>query len=84
MEAKIGMVVRSVAGHDKGRFLVITNIGGDFAMICDGHERKLDRPKKKRLKHLRVTNTVIDTDNLTDKKLRTILREYAEGKFPEL
>ena len=53
-------------------------------MICDGHERKLERPKKKRLKHLRVTNTVIDTDNLTDKKLRTILREYAEGKFPEL
>ena len=76
MEAKIGMVVRSVAGHDKGRYLVITAVEGDFAHICDGKERKLETPKKKRLKHLGFTNTVIDVSNLTDRKLRTILREY--------
>ncbi len=76
MEAKLGMIVRSAAGHDKGNFLVITAVEGDFAFIADGKERKLESPKKKRLKHLRFTNTVIDTDNLTDKGLRKIIADY--------
>ncbi|MBQ8825987.1 MAG: KOW domain-containing RNA-binding protein [Oscillospiraceae bacterium] len=76
MEAKLGMVVRSIAGHDKGRFLVITAADDDFAYLADGKERKLASPKKKRLKHVRFTNTVIDTGNLTDKGLRQFLAEY--------
>lgn len=79
MEPSKGMIVKSIAGHDMNRFHVIWDIKGDFAYICDGHERKLEKPKKKRLKHLRVTNTVIELSDLTDKKLRTILREYTEG-----
>ena len=76
MEAKIGMIVRSAAGHDRGNFLVITAVEGDFAFIADGKERKLEKPKKKRLKHLKLTNTVIDTDNLTDKGLRKIISSF--------
>lgn len=83
MEAKIGMIAKSNAGHDSGKFHVITALDGDFAYICDGKERKLSSPKKKRLKHLKFTNTVIETGSLTDKRLRTILREYTEGLFPE-
>lgn len=82
MEAKLGMVVRSAAGRDKGKFLVITAIDGDFAFIADGKERKLASPKKKRLKHLRFTSTVIDTDNLTDKGLRRFIAEYSAGRNP--
>lgn len=73
------MVVRSAAGHDRGNFLVITAVEGDFAYIADGKERKLASPKKKRLKHLRLTNTAIDTDDLTDKKLRRFIAEYTAG-----
>lgn len=80
MEAKIGTVVRSAAGHDKGRFMVITALEGDFAYVADGKERKLSKPKKKRFKHISVTKTVIKTDNLTDKGLRTALREYTEER----
>ncbi|MGN0600976.1 MAG: hypothetical protein ACI4YB_08030 [Oscillospiraceae bacterium] len=82
MEAKIGMIVRSAAGHDKGNFLVITAVEGDFAFIADGKERKLQKPKKKRLKHLKLTNTVIDTDNLTDKGLRKIINSFPETQDP--
>lgn len=82
MEAKIGMIVRSAAGHDKGNFLVITAVEGDFAFIADGKERKLQKPKKKRLKHLKLTNTVIDTDNLTDKGLRKIISSFPEAQDP--
>ena len=82
MEAKIGMIVRSAAGHDRGNFLVITAVEGDFAFIADGKERKLVKPKKKRLKHLKLTNTVIDTDNLTDKGLRKIISSFPETQDP--
>ncbi|MGN0604667.1 MAG: hypothetical protein ACI4I2_11895 [Oscillospiraceae bacterium] len=82
MEAKIGMIVRSAAGHDRGNFLVITAVEGDFAFVADGKERKLQKPKKKRLKHLKLTNTVIDTDNLTDKGLRKIISAFPETQDP--
>lgn len=82
MEAENGKVVRVIAGHDKGLVMMITAVEGDFAYIADGKTRKLQKPKKKRLKHLRFTNTVINTDSLTDKKLRKIIGEYA-GKSTE-
>ena len=79
MEAKTGMIVRSAAGRDKGQFMVILSIEGDFAYVANGGERKLDKPKKKRLKHIRVTNTVVSADDMTtDKGLKRKLREYAE------
>ncbi|MGN0696822.1 MAG: hypothetical protein ACI4J5_08680 [Oscillospiraceae bacterium] len=76
MEAVNGRIVRVIAGHDKNLFMIITAVEGDFAFLCDGKSRKLAKPKKKRLKHLRFTNTVIDTDGLTDKKLRRVIGEY--------
>lgn len=76
MKAENGRIVRVIAGHDKDLFMVITAVEGDFAYISDGKSRKLDKPKKKRLKHLRFTNTVINTDGLTDKQLRRFIGEY--------
>lgn len=76
MEAVNGRIVRVIAGHDKNLFMIITAVEGDFAFLCDGKSRKLAKPKKKRLKHLRFTNTVIDTNGLTDKKLRRVIGEY--------
>lgn len=76
MEAVNGRIVKVIAGHDKDLFMVITAVEGDFVFLSDGKTRKLDKPKKKRLKHLRFTNTVIDTADLTDKKLRRVIGEY--------
>ncbi len=83
MEARPGMVVRSAAGHDQGNFLVITAVEGDFAYIADGKERKLSKPKKKRLKHLRLTNTVMDMNGLTDKTLKKYIAEYTAARVKE-
>lgn len=78
MEAKIGLIVRSAAGRDKGKFMVILSLDGDFAYIADGGERRLAKPKKKRLKHIKLTGSAADMNNLTDKKLRKLLRGFAE------
>ncbi|MGN0642633.1 MAG: hypothetical protein ACI4JJ_05750 [Huintestinicola sp.] len=78
MDVICGMIVRSGAGRDKGKFLVVVAADEEFAYLADGKERRLERPKKKRLKHVKPTNTVIDTSSLTDKKLRSVIREFTE------
>lgn len=87
MEAKKGMIVRSKAGHDKGRFMMITAAEGDFVLLADGKERKLSHPKRKRLKHIEPTNTLLteqDLKNITDKRLRAITRGILEKDTEEV
>lgn len=78
MEAENGKVVKVIAGHDKNLFMVITAVENGYVYLADGKERKLDAPKKKNIKHVRLTNTVIDLNDLTDKKLRKIIGEYTD------
>ncbi len=55
----IGRIVKSKAGRDKGRvFVVFEKINGDHVAIVDGSLRKVDKPKKKRIKHLAKTNII--------------------------
>lgn len=59
-EITIGQVVKSRAGRDKGRvFLVLDIIDDQYVLIVDGDLRKLEKPKKKKIKHLMVYNTII-------------------------
>ncbi len=51
----IGRVAESRAGRDKGRsFLVVGVQDAEYIFVADGCLRKLDRPKKKKRKHLRL------------------------------
>ncbi len=48
-----GRLARSKAGRDAGRLCVVVEVlDEDFVLTCDGRLRTLDRPKKKRKKHL--------------------------------
>ncbi|SHH54349.1 KOW domain-containing RNA-binding protein [Clostridium grantii] len=54
-EDYIGRVVYSKAGRDSGRFFLIINvIDHNFVNIADGDLRKIENPKKKKLKHLSI------------------------------
>lgn len=54
----VGQVVKSRAGRDKGNiFLVLSIIDEEYVLIVDGNLRKLDKPKKKKAKHLTIYNT---------------------------
>lgn len=51
-----GSVVRSKAGRDEGRYFIVLSIeDGEFARVADGDLRKAEKPKRKRIKHLYVT-----------------------------
>lgn len=79
MDVKKGMIVKAIAGRDKDKFFAVKDVDSSYAYIVNGKSRKYDTPKKKSLKHLRITNTVIDMDGITDKKLRRILNEYSQN-----
>lgn len=81
MELKKGTVVYSLAGHDKGDYQVIIDYDDKYAKVCDGKYRPLERPKKKKLIHMKLTNTVVDESLLmTNKSIRNILKPFNEGK----
>lgn len=50
---KIGQVVTSSQGRDAGRLFLVTGIvDAQYVLLADGVLRKIDKPKKKKLKHL--------------------------------
>lgn len=78
-ELKVGSVVRSISGRDKGFFTVV-KIDRRFAYLADGRSRLLEKPKRKNPKHLRVTNTVFDPMRMkTNKKLKQALWPFNYG-----
>lgn len=79
MELKIGRVVYSRAGRDKGEFLVITGQADEFLLVCNGKDRPLERPKKKNYKHVGLTNTVLDSGSMsTNRSLRRALNKFSQ------
>ena len=71
-----GMVVISRAGRDSGKPLAVMEVRDGFVFVCDGKERPLENPKKKNPKHLAATKKTIQLENITNRKLRTVLREH--------
>ena len=76
----IGQIVCSKRGRDKGYFLVVVEETENYVLVCDGKERPLDRPKKKNVKHLSFTSTVLQAQCFrTDKQLRKSLAIYRDS-----
>jgi len=76
-----GNVVYSTAGRDKHKFYAVVGLERDMALIADGKGRKLEKPKRKNLLHLRPTKTLLDGAALrTDKQLRLALAPFNNGE----
>lgn len=77
MQIKLGMIVKSHAGHDKERFYVVIRMHNDFIYIADGKRRKIESPKKKNQKHIKPTKQILDILMLTTNlKVRQSLHKY--------
>lgn len=78
MELKIGQVVKSCAGHDKGELAVIAGFDKDKVLVCDGKRRLLDKPKLKNPKHIEATEMFLNKDSMaTNRKVRKTLNKIA-------
>lgn len=65
---QLGQVVFSKQGRDSGQMYFITKIeSAEFVFVSNGTSRPIDKPKKKRLKHLNLTQQI---SNALNEKLR--------------
>lgn len=83
MDPQLGTVVRSQAGRDKGEFfVVIAKEDDEYLLLADGRMRKVEKPKKKKRKHVNFTDICIEDirtklekhDKITNAELRKALK----------
>ena len=65
MELKKGMMAISKAGHDQSNWYVVLGVEGEYAFLVNGTTKKMDNPKKKKLKHLQPVLSI--PENLQEK-----------------
>ena len=78
-----GRVVQSIQGRDRGKyFIVLEPAGPDLVWIADGKQHPLNRPKKKKFRHLHAKPIVIKLETirpeggkLQDSDLRRVLEQ---------
>lgn len=74
-----GTLVRSLAGRDAGECFVVLKAAGDFVYLANGKSRPLERPKKKRRKHLALTARTLTEEALrSNRALRAALGEHRD------
>lgn len=85
----IGRYVRSKAGRDKDRLLIIIGIlDSQHVLVADGMLRSVSNPKKKKLKHLAITDRIAEEiadiilmkKKLLDADLRKAIEKYENEK----
>ena len=81
---EVGDIVCALAGRDKEkRFVVVGILDENYVFIADGKSRKIDSPKKKKIKHIEISSKAANLENLKDGRftnsiLRKIIDEYSE------
>ena len=79
-------IVISLAGRDKGKLFYVMDTEDNYVLIADGKGRKLENPKRKKLKHVRrVTRTetrvatkILNGDKVLNSELRRDLAAFGQ------
>ncbi len=71
-----GMLAKSKAGHDKGNVYVIYDVDDTYVYLVDGKIRKIDNPKKKKIKHVQVIGRRHELFGLDDVGIKRILKLF--------
>lgn len=84
MDAHPGEFVYASAGRDEGKCFIVLSRVDNYLYLCDGKSRKVSNPKKKKIKHVRLTgdkdefivNKLETVGKLTNKEVRYSLNNY--------
>lgn len=92
-DLRIGQIVKSKAGRDKNKVFIVSSILDEqYVLVCDGDLRKLSSPKKKKVKHLVIYNTVLtefadklqSNENLDDAYVKKLLKPFTQDASKEM
>ncbi|TCS94164.1 KOW domain-containing RNA-binding protein [Hazenella coriacea] len=82
---QLGQIVRVLRGREAGCYAIVIGFEKPhFVWLADGDQRKFDRPKKKNVKHIQLTNQVVEEvanvinelGRVNNAKLRYALNQY--------
>lgn len=81
----LGQLVRTTAGRDKGRFMLIIGIVDEnYVHLVDGDLRRVENPKKKKIKHLKLLGQRAEDIALKLQNKRKIYNEEVNKALKEL
>lgn len=80
----VGQIVFAKAGREKGNAFVVTKVALPYVFLADGKLRTLSKPKKKKVMHIQITNTIDNDINdkitndsyILDAQIRKTLKKY--------
>ena len=78
-------VVISLNGRDEGKRFIVVGIEDGYSSIADGKGRKLEKPKRKKNKHLmlegkandRIMVKIKNGEKVTNNEIKRALAQYA-------
>ncbi|NLT19192.1 MAG: 50S ribosomal protein L14e [Firmicutes bacterium ADurb.Bin080] len=82
---ELGEIVFSTAGRDSGRFYIVVEIiDENYVSIADGDLRRIESPKKKKIKHLKTEGIIIEKikekieleKKIFDAEIKSALRSF--------
>ncbi|MBQ8558502.1 MAG: KOW domain-containing RNA-binding protein [Tyzzerella sp.] len=73
---EVGMLARSKAGHDKGHVYVIFEVDEAYVYLVDGSIRTMDKPKKKKKKHVQIICEKHELSKIDDVGIKRILKLF--------
>ena len=79
-------IIESLAGRDKGKYFYVMDVEDNYVLIADGKGRKLENPKRKKLKHVRrvsrtetrVAAKIQNGDKVLNSELRRDLATFGQ------
>ena len=80
-------IVKSTAGRDKGELFFVLATEGDFLLLADGKLRPVERPKRKRRKHVvlrradggELSRRIRSNESITSSELRKAIAAVRGG-----
>ena len=80
-------IVKSIAGRDAGSLFFVLATEGDFLLLADGKRRRVENPKRKRLRHVVPTGLdagaaaerIRSSEKVTNSELRKALAAFSGG-----
>ena len=86
MEIGKSDIVLSVAGRDQGKLFYVMETDGAYVLVANGRERRLECPKRKKLKHVRkvprtesrIARKIASVEKVLNSELRRDLAAFRQ------
>ena len=88
VDIEVSDIVISLGGRDEGKRFIVVGTQEDYSLLADGKLRKIESPKRKNNKHLKledkaggpIAGKLISGEKVTNSEIRRALAQYAADR----